>query len=928
MYGKVAETPQSETTPFHPRSPYAIAKVFAHWMTVQYRDAYGLIASQRHPVQPRVAAARRDVRHPQGDPRHRRDPRRRRSDALPRQPRRPARLGLRAGVRRGDVADAPAARAGRLRDRHRRDAHASASSSRWRSRLVGLDWEQLRRDRPALLPADRGGRAVRRRLARPRESSAGGRATTFEELVRLMLEADLREAGLDPDRPLVGPLGTTCRMSFWTGRRVMVTGGGGFLGHGRRRAARGGRARTTSSCRAATDYDLRTAEGVDRRARRRRGPTSSSTSPRSSAGSAPTARTRAGSSTRTRSWASSSWSRRAWPASRSSSRSAPSARTRSSRRCRSSEDDLWNGYPEETNAPYGLAKKMLLVQGQAYRQQYGFDVIHLIPVNLYGPGDNFDPASSHVIPALIKKCVDARDARRRPHRGLGHRLGVARVPVRRRRRRGDRRSPPSATTAPSRSTSASASEITIRDLVELIVAADRLRGRDPLGRHASPTASRGGRSTRAGRASGSGSRRRRPSRTACARRSSGTSGRASRHGDRAGEPGRDRHGAAGQDGYHLVARLLAEGGTVHATVRDAGRVADLRTLPHADRLTVHELEITDADACRRLLGTVRPDEVLQPGRPEQRAPLVRRSDRSVADQRRCGARSARGPAHGEPCDPVLPVVLDGHVRNVARRDDDPRRSVGLHAAEPVRCRQGRGPRPVRYRRAFDLRVSCGILSNHESSRRPAPFLTAKVAAYVRSLRDEHGTVRVPTDPLRVGNLAIRREWGSHRLCRRDDPHQPADRGSVGRFRLAARGRHRLELPGLRPRDGPPERCLGADRPRLPAWRLPARVGSDVAGSCRLDGSAGRDGCAGRRCRPVVHPARRSGHDRDRSVQGSRRAGLATADRPRRLPRGHARVRRGGTRVRSWGTSLTATPAMPPAPPPHRRRASGSPFAAR
>ena len=73
------------------------------------------------------------------------------------------------------------------------------------------------------------------------------------------------------------------------------------------------------------------------------------------------------------------------------------------------EDDLWNGYPEETNAPYGLAKKMLLVQGQAYRQQYGFDVIHLIPVNLYGPGDNFDPSSSHVIPALIKKCVDARD---------------------------------------------------------------------------------------------------------------------------------------------------------------------------------------------------------------------------------------------------------------------------------------------------------------------------------------------------------------------------------------------------------------------------------------------------------------------------------------------------------------------------------------
>ena len=71
------------------------------------------------------------------------------------------------------------------------------------------------------------------------------------------------------------------------------------------------------------------------------------------------------------------------------------------------EEDLWNGYPEETNAPYGLAKKMLLVQAQAYRQQYGFNAIYLLPVNLYGPRDNFDPISSHVIPAIIKKCFDA-----------------------------------------------------------------------------------------------------------------------------------------------------------------------------------------------------------------------------------------------------------------------------------------------------------------------------------------------------------------------------------------------------------------------------------------------------------------------------------------------------------------------------------------
>ena len=74
------------------------------------------------------------------------------------------------------------------------------------------------------------------------------------------------------------------------------------------------------------------------------------------------------------------------------------------------EEDLWNGYPEESNAPYGLAKRMLLVQSQAYRAQYGFNAIYLVQVNLYGPGDNFDPASSHVIPALIKKCFDAIDS--------------------------------------------------------------------------------------------------------------------------------------------------------------------------------------------------------------------------------------------------------------------------------------------------------------------------------------------------------------------------------------------------------------------------------------------------------------------------------------------------------------------------------------
>jgi GDP-L-fucose synthase len=78
------------------------------------------------------------------------------------------------------------------------------------------------------------------------------------------------------------------------------------------------------------------------------------------------------------------------------------------------EDDLWNGYPEETNAPYGVAKRALLVQAQAYRQQYGMDAVTLLPVNLYGPRDNFDLHTSHVIPALIRKMVEARDAGQRP----------------------------------------------------------------------------------------------------------------------------------------------------------------------------------------------------------------------------------------------------------------------------------------------------------------------------------------------------------------------------------------------------------------------------------------------------------------------------------------------------------------------------------
>ena len=195
---------------------------------------------------------------------------------------------------------------------------------------------------------------------------------------------------------------------FWPGRRVMVTGGGGFLGQAVVRRLQAGGADSIFVPRS-KDYDLRTKEGIDRALADGRPQLIIHAA--AVVGGIGANRENPG--------------RFFYENAIMGIQLMEQARLAGVEKFVTigtvcaypkftpvpfKEDDLWNGYPEETNAPYGLAKRMLLIQGQAYRQQYGFNAIYLLPVNLYGPGDNFDPRSSHVIPALIKKCVDARES--------------------------------------------------------------------------------------------------------------------------------------------------------------------------------------------------------------------------------------------------------------------------------------------------------------------------------------------------------------------------------------------------------------------------------------------------------------------------------------------------------------------------------------
>ena len=467
------EVPQTERTPFHPRSPYAAAKVYAYWMTVNYREAYGLFAvngilfNHESPRRGETFVIAQD--HARGRAHRARARRRSSTSAI-------SRRGA-TGATPSDYVEAmwlmlQQRDARRLRHRHRREPHGPrVLRARLRAGGSSSGAARASRRRAWKSPAASSSRSTRATSGRRRSStcwatprgpasaSAGSRRSTSARLVDLMTDADLELAARRARRAGHGrPSASRMRELL---ERVGASSSPAAAGSwaATRRAARGASSRrpiVVAALRASTT--CATADGRGALPPATRGPTRDPPRPRSSAASAPTARTPAGSSTTTPSMGIQliEEARRAGrrEVRRASARSAP---TRSYTPVPFREDDLWNGYPEETNAPYGLAKKMLLVQLQAYRQQYGFNGIFLLPVNLYGPGDNFDPESSHVIPALIRKFVEARGAGPTEVVALGRRLADARVPLRATTRPRASCWPPSATTGPSPSTSARAS---------------------------------------------------------------------------------------------------------------------------------------------------------------------------------------------------------------------------------------------------------------------------------------------------------------------------------------------------------------------------------------------------------------------------------------------------------------------------------------
>ncbi len=418
MFGLVQEIPQKETTPFYPRSPYGAAKVYGHWITVNYREAYGMYAcsgilfNHESPIRGETFVTRKITRASRAHPS--------RHGAVPvsRQHGFPARLGSCARLRAGTVADAAAGRAGRLRHRHGRAAFGARvrHPGRRRSSACSIEWRGKGVDEQGVDYARPAGAVVRvdPRYFRPTEvetllgdptkarTKLGWKPEfSFEDLVS-------RDGGERPrDRPprfghrarrLQARSGTRSE------RRAQASSSPAIAGSSGPRSCGGSNANPACGCCFA----------------RARSSTSRASPPcaRSSSANGPrrciSPRPRSGASSPTTHGRRSS-SMRIWSSSRTSSTPRIAAGTRKLLFLGSSciypkhapqpmpEDCLLTGPLEPTNEWYAIAKIAGLKTCQAYRKQYGFDAICAMPTNLYGPGDNFDLASSHVLPALIRK---------------------------------------------------------------------------------------------------------------------------------------------------------------------------------------------------------------------------------------------------------------------------------------------------------------------------------------------------------------------------------------------------------------------------------------------------------------------------------------------------------------------------------------------
>jgi len=480
------------------------------------------------------------------------------------------------------------------------------------------------------------------------------------------------------------------------------------------------------------------------------------------------------------------------------------------------EEDLWTGYPEETNAPYGFAKKMLLVQGQAYRQQYGFNAVHLLPVNLYGPGDNFDPKSSHVIPALIRKAVEARDA------GADH-IDVWGTGSASREFlfvRDAARAIVAATETynqPEPVNIGSGQEITIRELAELICELCDFRGKivwdttKPDGQprrcldtaraerefgFAASTEFRDGlietiawfeqnrealdgppspakRQQAAASTSHSDIRLARIDRSVATPRGGDQNGH-ERHDSQTAADTAPHHtngdrgrralitGITGQDGSYLAELLLAKGYEVHGLVRRSSSINTWRLdgiyedpqQPHK-HLFLHYGDMTDSDCLIKLVLELEPDEIYN---------LAAQSHVRV---------SFDNPVY------TVDVGATGTLRILeAARLLHRRKSVRVYQAstsemfggDPATAPQSEttpfSPRSpyacakvysfhqiVNYRQAYDMFACSGILFNHESPRRGETFVTRKITR--AAARISEGLQKT----LYLGNLEAKRDWG-------------------------------------------------------------------------------------------------------------------------------------------------------------------------